>query len=57
MWQYGIPAIMVTDTAFYRNPHYHKASDTADTLDFRRMSQVVQGVYAVVKHLEAEHAE
>jgi Zn-dependent M28 family amino/carboxypeptidase len=56
-WQHGIPAIMVTDTAFYRNPNYHKASDTADTLDYRRMSQVVKGIYAVVKHVEAEHAE
>lgn len=48
-WAAGYPALMVTDTAFYRNPHYHGAGDTPDTLDYRRMAQVVQGVYAVVQ--------
>jgi hypothetical protein len=38
---------MVTDTAFMRNPHYHGAGDTADTLDYPRMAKVVRGVYAV----------
>jgi Zn-dependent M28 family amino/carboxypeptidase len=47
-WQYGYPAVMITDTAFYRNPHYHTASDRPDTLDYRRMAQVVQQVYAAV---------
>lgn len=44
----GYRAVMVTDTAFFRNPNYHLASDTADTLDYKRMAQVVQGVYAAV---------
>ena len=35
-------------TAYCRNPNYHLASDTADTLDYRRMAKVVQGVYAAV---------
>lgn len=48
-WGAGIPAIMVTDTAFWRNPHYHRAGDTYDTLDYTRMAQVVQGVYAVTQ--------
>jgi hypothetical protein len=39
---------MITDSAFYRNPNYHTARDTADTLDYRRMALVVQGVYAAV---------
>lgn len=43
-WARGIPAVMVTDTAFVRNPNYHTARDTADTLDFVRMSQVVNGL-------------
>jgi Zn-dependent M28 family amino/carboxypeptidase len=47
-WAHGMPAMMVTDTAFYRNPHYHRAGDTFDTLDYRRMAKVVQGVYALV---------
>ena len=37
---------MVTDTAFYRNPNYHEATDTPETLDYERTAQVVTGVYA-----------
>jgi Zn-dependent M28 family amino/carboxypeptidase len=43
-WQCGYPAVMINNTAFYRNPHYHQPSDTIDTLDFSRMAQVVKGV-------------
>jgi Zn-dependent M28 family amino/carboxypeptidase len=46
-WRFKMPAIMVTDTAFLRNPNYHEVSDTADTLDYARMAKVVRGVYAV----------
>ena len=46
-WQHGLPAVMVTDTAFLRNPNYHMASDTADTLDYRRMALTVDGLYRV----------
>jgi Zn-dependent M28 family amino/carboxypeptidase len=47
-WAAGIPALMVTDTAFMRNKHYHLAGDTYDKLDYPRMAKVVQGVAAVV---------
>jgi Zn-dependent M28 family amino/carboxypeptidase len=47
-WREGFPALMVTDTSFLRNPHYHQTSDTFETLDYRRMTQVVQAVYAAV---------
>lgn len=47
-WAAGFDAVMVTDTAFYRNPHYHTARDTPDTLDYRRMAMVVEGVRAAV---------
>jgi Zn-dependent M28 family amino/carboxypeptidase len=50
-WQYGYPAAMITDTAFYRNPHYHSAGDLAETLDYSRMAQVVQQVYSAVLDL------
>lgn len=40
-WDAGIPAVMVTDTAFFRNPHYHRPSDTIDTLDFGFMARLV----------------
>lgn len=45
-WNEGMPAIMVTDTAFMRNKNYHTAGDTFDRLDYHRMAKVVQGVYA-----------
>jgi Zn-dependent M28 family amino/carboxypeptidase len=43
-WHYGYEAVMINDTSFLRNPHYHEATDTIDTLDFERMAQVVNGV-------------
>lgn len=47
-WEAGYDAVMITDTAFYRNPNYHTPRDTADTLDYERMAMVVQGVYGAV---------
>jgi Zn-dependent M28 family amino/carboxypeptidase len=50
-WEAGYPAVMITDTAFYRNDNYHTESDTPDTLDYKRMAMVVQGVHAAVAAL------
>jgi Zn-dependent M28 family amino/carboxypeptidase len=47
-WLRGITAAMITDTAWYRNPRYHTARDTPDTLDYARMARVVEGVAAAV---------
>lgn len=47
-WDAGYDALMITDTAFYRNPNYHGPADTFDTLDYARMAMVVRGVYAAV---------
>lgn len=47
-WREGFPAIMITDTALYRNPNYHTANDLPDTLDYTRMAEVVKGVYGVL---------
>jgi Zn-dependent M28 family amino/carboxypeptidase len=47
-WAHGYPAIMVTDTAFYRNDRYHTARDTPDSLDYGRMAEVVRGVHRAV---------
>ena len=44
-WDQGFPALMVTDTAFLRNPNYHLASDTMETLDFEFMQKVAVGIY------------
>jgi Zn-dependent M28 family amino/carboxypeptidase len=50
-WDQGYPAVMVTDTAFYRNPNYHTAQDTPDTLDYERMARVVTGIRSAVRAL------
>lgn len=47
-WAQGWDAVMVTDTAFYRNPNYHTARDTPEKLDYGRMGRVVDGVHAAV---------
>ncbi len=39
-WEMGYPALMLTDTANFRNPHYHQPSDTPDTLDYDTMTRV-----------------
>jgi hypothetical protein len=50
-WRQGWKAVMITDTAFYRNPNYHQLTDTPDTLDYGRMARVVTGVYAAATTL------
>jgi Zn-dependent M28 family amino/carboxypeptidase len=50
-WQQGYPAVMVTDTAFFRNPHYHKESDTPTTLDYASMAKVVAGLAGAVARM------
>jgi Zn-dependent M28 family amino/carboxypeptidase len=47
-WQAGYPAIMITDTAMIRNPHYHELTDTIDKIDFDRMARVVRGLDKVI---------
>jgi hypothetical protein len=39
-WDEGYPALMLTDTAPYRNPNYHKTTDTVKTLDFQAMASI-----------------
>ena len=48
-WPYGFQALMVTDTAFYRNRIYHTAEDTADRLDYIRMAKVVVALFEAVR--------
>jgi Zn-dependent M28 family amino/carboxypeptidase len=43
-WDRGYPALMLTDTSFLRNPHYHQASDTPGTLDYPFLARVSAGV-------------
>lgn len=51
-WKFGYPAIMLTDTAFYRNMNYHSVYDTINTLNFDKMKEVVKGVYWALINLE-----
>ena len=54
-WRAGYDAVMITDSAFYRNRNYHTAADTAEKLDYKRMAMVVEGVYAAVVELAREN--
>jgi Zn-dependent M28 family amino/carboxypeptidase len=51
-WRNGYPAIMVTDTAPFRYPYYHSASDTPDKLDYDRFTLVVSGMEKVIEDLD-----
>ncbi|MDP2276791.1 MAG: M28 family peptidase [Nitrospirota bacterium] len=53
-WRFGYPAFMITDTAFYRNPHYHAHSDTAEKLDYKKMAEFVKGFYKAVEVVMGE---
>lgn len=53
-WKHDIDAIMITDMAFFRNPHYHKKTDTIETLDFEKMKEVIKGVYWGVLELSKQ---
>lgn len=50
-WQVGYPAVMVTDTAPFRNPNYHQTTDKPETLDFERMARVTLGLRKVLDEL------
>ncbi|MEG4034899.1 M20/M25/M40 family metallo-hydrolase [Microcoleus sp. w1-18aA5] len=50
-WDNGYPAIMVTDTANMRNPHYHRESDRIETLDLDFLAGVCQGLVKGIRHL------
>lgn len=50
-WRHGYRAVMATDTAPFRNPHYHEPTDLPPTLDLERLTRAVQGIEAVVAAL------
>jgi len=50
-WNQGYPALMLTDTAMFRNPHYHSHRDRIDTLDFDFMAGVTKAVVSVIAQL------
>jgi aminopeptidase YwaD len=50
-WDRRQPALMLTDTSFFRNPHYHMCTDTPDTLDYPFLARVTAGVCVAVRDL------
>lgn len=56
-WHYGYPAVMLTDTADFRNPHYHRSTDTLDTLNLEFMEKVAQAVTASALALVTERRQ
>ena len=50
-WRRGIPAVQLTDTANFRNPNYHKPTDTIETLNLERMTRTVEGLVGAVREL------
>lgn len=50
-WDCGYPALLVTDTAMFRNPHYHRASDKVETLDLDFLARVTEGLAAALEAL------
>ena len=48
-WDQGIRAVMVTDTSFNRNKHYHVGGDDPEKLDYEKMAEVIKGIYAYMK--------
>lgn len=50
-WDAGYNALMVTDTSFMRNPHYHQMSDTVETLDLPFFAAVVEGLDAAMRQV------
>ena len=53
-WKFRFPAIMITDTAHFRDPHYHAETDQGQQVDYERMVLVAQGVEAITKKLRTE---
>ncbi len=48
-WDAGYPALLVTDTSFFRNPHYHLPTDTIDTLNLDFMQRVAEGIVLAIR--------
>jgi len=50
-WKFGYDALMITNTANFRNPNYHKKSDTMETLDISKMMKVIDAIVLAIKNL------
>lgn len=50
-WKFGYKALMINDTSFIRNPNYHKKSDTIETLDFNKMTEVINSSFKAITQI------
>ncbi len=50
-WNLNYPAVMITNTSFYRNAYYHTSKDVLSTIDIQKMSAVIQQLYTTIKTL------
>ena len=50
-WKHGFPAVMITDTALFRYPHYHRPSDTPDKVDYEKLARIALGLELAVRDL------
>jgi hypothetical protein len=50
-WEHDYPGVMLTDTAPFRDPHYHRASDRPSHIDFERLARVTSGIERVLRDL------
>ena len=53
-WEHGFPAVMLTDTANFRNPHYHRPTDTIETLNLDFLASVADGMTSAVSTLACQ---
>lgn len=53
-WKFGYPALMINDTSFIRNPNYHTKSDTIETLDFKKMTEVINSAYKAITNISSK---
>ena len=51
-WNEGYDALMITNTAFFRNKNYHQPTDTMDTLDIRRMGEVINSIFHAIMNMD-----
>lgn len=51
-WKFGFPAVMVSDTAFFRNKNYHTQNDTSEKLDYSKMAKVIDGIQEVIFQMD-----
>lgn len=54
-WEAGLPAVQITDTADFRNPHYHRPGDRPETLDYDRLADVIAATALTVEALAVRH--